>query len=71
MSKKGNQEGKKDQKTKSQGIHLNKGVEIMISSNRKKEEMPEENTAVFSFKQTVTLFSRRFTVLFGIDKIEE
>jgi hypothetical protein len=68
MSKKGNQEGKKDQKTGSPGIHLNKGVEIMISSNR--EEEPEEDTTVFSFKQTVTLFSRRFTVLFGMDKIE-
>jgi len=40
----------------------------MISSNR--EEEPEEDTTVFSFKQTVTLFSRRFTVLFGMDKIE-
>ena len=70
MSKRENQEGKKDQKTRSQGIHLNKGVEIMISSNREEEE-PEEISSVFSFKQTVTLFSRRFTVLFGIDKIDE
>jgi hypothetical protein len=70
MSKKENQEGKKDPRTRNPDIHLNKGVEIMISSNREEEE-PEEKPSVFSFKQTVTLFSRRFTVLFEIDKIDE
>lgn len=72
MYKKKNQEEKKDQKTKGRDIHLNKGVEIMISTNRKEEEPAEkQENSEFSFRQTITLFSRRFTVLFEIDKIEE
>jgi len=44
----------------------------MISTNRKEEEPAEkQENSEFSFRQTITLFSRRFTVLFEIDKIEE